>query len=256
MKERKQNYDRLMGFALDQGLSLFGVADVAGIREEFSLEGKLREKFDWGISLGKRLLDAVLEEIKDRPTRLYFHHYRQLNFFLDRAAFLLSSYIQDRPTRLYFHHYRQLNFFLDRAAFLLSSYIQESGFQALPIPASQIIDWDRQKAHLSHKKVGYLAGLGFIGRSNLLVNPELGARFRLVTVLTDMPLEADKPLEGDCGTCMKCLEPCPAQAIAEKKEEFDHRACFEKLKEFKKSGIVGQHICGVCVKACPGFKRE
>jgi len=226
MKERKQNYDRLMGFALDQGLSLFGVADVAGIREEFSLEGKLREKFDWGISLGKRLLDAVLEEIKDRPTRLYFHHYRQLNFFLDRAAFLLSSYIQ------------------------------ESGFQALPIPASQIIDWDRQKAHLSHKKVGYLAGLGFIGRSNLLVNPELGARFRLVTVLTDMPLEADKPLEGDCGTCMKCLEPCPAQAIAEKKEEFDHRACFEKLKEFKKSGIVGQHICGVCVKACPGFKRE
>jgi epoxyqueuosine reductase len=225
MKERRQNYERLMGFALDQGLSLFGVADVVGIREEFSLAPKLREKFDWGISLGKRLLDAVLEDIEDRPTRLYFHHYRQLNFFLDRAAFLLSSYIQ------------------------------ESGFQALPIPASQIIDWERQRAHLSHKKIGYLAGLGFIGRSNLLVNPELGSRFRLVTVLTDMPLEADKPLEGDCGTCRKCLEPCPAQAIKEKKEEFDHRACFEKLKEFRKMGIVGQHICGICVKACPGLKQ-
>ncbi len=215
-----------MGFALDQGLSLFGVADIAGIREEFSLGKKLREKFDWGISLGKRLLDAVLEDIKDRPTRLYFHHYRQLNFFLDRAAFLLSSYIQ------------------------------ESGFQALPIPASQIIDWEKQRAHLSHKKVGYLAGLGFIGRNNLLVNPELGAKFRLVTVLTDMPLEADKPLEGDCGTCLKCLEPCPAQAIKEKREEFDHRACFEKLKEFRKMGLVGQHICGVCVKACSGVERD
>jgi epoxyqueuosine reductase QueG len=226
MKERKQNYERLIGFALDQGLSLFGVADIAGIREEFSLAGKLREKFDWGISLGKRLLDAPLEDIEDRPTPLYFHHYRQLNFFLDRAAFLLSSYIQ------------------------------ESGFQALPIPASQIIDWEKQRAHLSHKKVGYLAGLGFIGRSNLLVNPELGARFRLVTVLTDMPLEADKPLEGDCGTCRKCLKPCPAQAIGEKKEEFDHRACFEKLKEFRKMGIVGQHICGICVKACSGLKRD
>jgi len=226
MKERKQNYERLMGFALDQGLSLFGVADIAGIREEFSLGKKLREKFDWGISLGKRLLDAVLEDIKDRPTRLYFHHYRQLNFFLDRAAFLLSSYIQ------------------------------ESGFQALPIPASQIIDWEKQRAHLSHKKVGYLAGLGFIGRNNLLVNPELGAKFRLVTVLTDMPLEADKPLEGDCGTCLKCLEPCPAQAIKEKREEFDHRACFEKLKEFRKMGLVGQHICGVCVKACSGVERD
>ena len=84
MKERKQNYERLIGFALDQGLSLFGVADVAGIREEFSLAGKLKEKLDWGISLGKRLLDAVLEDIEDRPTPLYFHHYRQLNFFLDR----------------------------------------------------------------------------------------------------------------------------------------------------------------------------
>jgi epoxyqueuosine reductase len=226
MKERRQNYQKLMGFALDQGLSLFGVADVVGIREEFSLAKELREKFYWGISLGKRLLDAVLEDIKDRPTRLYFHHYRQLNFFLDRAAFLLSSYIQ------------------------------ESGFQALPIPASQIIDWERQRAHLSHKKVGYLAGLGFMGRSNLLVNPEIGAKFRLVTVLTDMPLEADKPLEQDCGTCLKCLEPCPAQAIKEKREEFDHRACFEKLKEFRKSGIVGQHICGVCVKACSGLKRD
>lgn len=225
MKERKQNYERLVGFALDQGLSLFGVADIAGIREEFSVAGKLREKFDWGISLGKRLLDAPLEDIEDRPTQLYFHHYRQLNFFLDRAAFLLSSYIQ------------------------------ESGFQALPIPASQIIDWEKQRAHLSHKKVGYLAGLGFIGRSNLLVNPELGARFRLVTVLTDMPLEADKPLKGDCGVCRKCLKPCPAQAIKEKKEEFDHRACFEKLKEFRKMGIVGQHICGICVKACSGLKR-
>ncbi len=225
MKERKQNYERLIGFALDQGLSLFGVADIAGIREEFSVAKKLREKFDWGISLGKRLLDAALEDIEDRPTPLYFHHYRQLNFFLDRAAFLLSSYIQ------------------------------ESGFQALPIPASQIIDWEKQRAHLSHKKVGYLAGLGFIGRNNLLVNPELGARFRLVTVLTDMPLEADKPLEGDCGTCMKCLKPCPAQAIREKKEEFDHKGCFEKLKEFRKMGIVGQHICGICVKACSGVKR-
>jgi epoxyqueuosine reductase len=226
MNERRQNYEKLMGFALDQGLSLFGVADVAGIREEFNLAKELRKKFDWGISLGKRLLDAVLEDIEDRPTRLYFHHYRQLNFFLDRAAFLLSSYIQ------------------------------ELGFQALPIPASQIIDWERQRAHLSHKKVGYLAGLGFMGRSNLLVNPEIGARFRLVTVLTDMPLEADKPLEADCGTCTNCLEPCPAQAIKEKREDFDHLACFEKLKEFRKMGIVGQHICGVCVKACPGFKRD
>lgn len=222
MAEEKQNYQKIKEFALDGGLSLFGVADITGMGEEIYLEKKLKKKFNRGISLGKRLIDAVLEDIKDSPTPLYFHHYRQLNFFLDRAAFLLSSRIQ------------------------------ELGFQALPISASQILDWEKQSAHLSHKKVGYLAGLGYIGRNNLLVNPELGARFRLVTVLTDMSLEVDKPLEGDCGECRACLEPCPAQAINERKEDFDHMACFEKLKEFRKQGNIGQHICGVCVKACQG----
>lgn len=225
MAEEKQNYQKIKEFALNGGLSLFGVADITGIREEIWLEKNLKRKFNLGISLGKRLLDAILEDIKDKPTPLYFHHYRQLNFFLDRAAFLLSSHIQ------------------------------ELGFQALPIPASQILDWEKQRAHLSHKKIGYLAGLGFIGRSNLLVNPELGARFRLVTVLTDIPLEVDKPLEGDCGECRACLEPCPARAIKERKEDFDYMACFEKLKEFRNKRIVGQHICGVCVKACPGMSR-
>jgi len=226
MTEKEKNRQKLKNFALEQGISLFGVADITNIREEFLLDKNLKSQFQNAISLGKRLLDSVLEDILDRPTPLYFHHYRQVNFFLDRTAFLLSSYIQ------------------------------ELGFKALPIPASQIIDWEKQRAHLSHKKVGYLAGLGWIGRNNLLVNPEFKARFRLVTVLTDMPLETDRPLNKDCGKCRKCLEPCPAQAIKEQKEDFDHWACFEKLKEFRKLGIVGQHICGVCVKACSGSRRD
>jgi epoxyqueuosine reductase len=218
----QKNCETLKKLALDQGLSLFGVADITGIREEFSFKSSISARFDRAISLGKRLLNSVLLEIEDRPTPLYFHHYRQLNFFLDRAAFLVSFFIQDR------------------------------GFLALPIPASQIIDWERQKAHLSHKEIGRLAGLGWMGRNNLLVNPEFGSRFRLVTVLTDMPLEADKPLTDDCGECLACLDPCPADAIRELREDYDHQACFEKLKEFRKAGIVGQHICGVCVRACAG----
>jgi len=221
MKKEEENYGKLKEFSLDLGLS-FGVADITSAKEEFLLGKELMSGFDRGISLGKRLIDAVLEDIKDSPTPLYFHHYRQLNFFLDRSAFLLSSFIQDL------------------------------GFRALPIPASQIVDWEKQRAHLSHKKIGHLAGLGWIGRNNLLVHPNLGARFRLVTVLTDLPLDPDRPSQLSCGECKKCLKFCPAQAIKEEKEIFDHLACFEKLKEFRKSGIVSQHICGVCVKACVG----
>lgn len=227
MTEEQRNYEKLKKFSLEElGLSLFGVADITGIRDEFILESATVSRFNCALSLGKRLIDPIIDDIKDRPTHLYFHHYRQLNFFLDRASFLLSTFIQER------------------------------GFSALPIPASQTIDWEKQRAHLSHKKVGSLAGLGWMGRNNLLVNQELGARFRLVTVLTDMPLSTDRPLEADCGTCRKCLKPCPAQAIKERQEDFDHLGCFEKLREFRNSGIVGQYICGVCVKACAGISRD
>jgi len=225
MTEDKNNYEKLKEFSVDLGFSLFGVADIAEIKHEFNLPKVSVEKFSRGIALGKRLLDAVIEEIKDRPTTLYFHHYRQLNFFLDRGAFLVASEIQDL------------------------------GFQALPIPASQITDWKKQQSHVSHKKIGYLAGLGWIGRNNLLVNPDIGSRFRLATILTDMPLATDKPLEQDCGSCRACISVCPAKAIHEDMTDFDHWLCFDKLKEFRNSGVVGQHICGVCIRACPGFKQ-
>jgi len=223
--KEQENRESLKNLTSELGVSLFGIADITEARNEFNLDRKLRNTFVRGISLGQRLIQSVLEEIIDRPTPLYFHLYRQVNYFLDRAALLLSVRIQD------------------------------SGYNALPIPASQIIDWERQQGHLSHKKIGHLAGLGWIGRNNLLVNPQLGSQFRLVTVLTDMPLYPDKPLDLDCGECMLCLSSCPAAAIKETKGEFDHQACFEKLKEFRRSGIVSQFICGVCVKACRGFSE-
>jgi len=224
MSDKVGNKESLRKYSEALGFSAFGVADITSIRMSFNLDEELMRKFDRAVSLAKRLLDSIMDDIEDRPTALYFHHYRQLNFFLDRGAFLLASHIQDQ------------------------------GFQALPVPASQIIDWKKQTSHVSHKKVAERAGLGWVGRNNLLVHPAWGSRIRLATVLTDMPLEADAPLERDCGSCRNCLSVCPAGAIKEDRKDFDHLSCFEKLKEFRNSGIVGQYICGVCIKACPGFR--
>lgn len=221
MEKDQKNRAEIEKLAIQSGVDLFGVADVSKIRKEFYLDSDLREKFSFGISLGKGLIRSIIENIKDHPTELYFHHYRQINFFLDRVALVVSSFIQ------------------------------KSGYQALPIPASQIVDWEKQRAHLSHKKIGYLAGLGWIGRNNLLISPSLGAQFRLVTVLTDMPMEPDRLMEADCEDCVRCLSCCPVGAIKLDRKDFDHWACFEKLKVFRRSGIVGQYICGICVKACP-----
>ena len=215
--------ERVRGCAFELGFSLFGAADITSIRGEFLLPAALREKFPLALALGKRLTDGVLEDIEDKPTPLYFHHYRQANFFLDRGAFLLSSFLQDL------------------------------GFDALPVAASQIVDWENQRAHVPHKAIAHLAGLGWIGRNNLLVTPRFGSRVRLVTVLTDAPFgPTGPPLPFSCGSCVRCLAPCPAAAIHETPDAFDHHACYRKLDEFRRRHVVSQHICGVCVKACRG----
>ena len=221
-EDRAVNRRRLQTLAMGAGFDLCGVADVSALRADFLLEPRTRDRFGLALSLGKRLNDAVLDDIGDHPTPLYFHHYRQTNAFLDRSALVLADVIQ------------------------------RAGFAALPIAASQIIDWEGQRAHLSHKHVGRAAGLGWFGRNNLLVNGALGSRLRLVTVLTDMPLEPDAPSADGCGACRACVAVCPAGAIKDRREDFDHVACFEKLKEFQRKGLVSQFICGVCVKACRG----
>jgi epoxyqueuosine reductase len=222
--EKQTNYKTLDAFCKDLGLNFFGVADIAGVKADFTLSKDVVAKVNSAIVIGTRLSAAVLDEIHQEPTRLYSHHYKTANTFLDLCAFRISNLLQDK------------------------------GFYALPVPASQLLDWKTQTAHVSHKHLGVLAGLGWIGRNNLLINSLAGSQLRLATILTDMPLKADKPVKEDCGQCRACVVLCPAGAIKETSGEFDHRACFEKLKEFEKSNTVNQYICGVCVNVCRGKK--
>jgi epoxyqueuosine reductase QueG len=222
----KNNYKpSIKKICIEQGVDLFGVADISKIKDDFALPGELTENLNRAVCLGIRLSQAILKDIKEAPTKIYFHHYRTLNALLDQIALKVTNHIQ----RL--------------------------GFNALPIPASQILDWQNQTAHLSHKKLAVLAGLGWIGRNNLLVNKDLGSQFRLATILTDMSLEADRPSKDGCGTCRLCVTICPAQAIKVEARDFEHNKCFEKLKEFQKQKLADQYICGVCVNVCQGKKR-
>ena len=220
MTERKNNHANLKSFAMENGASLFGAADIAEIKKEFSLLPE--SNLNTAVSIAFRLSRAVLNTIHDSPTKLYFHHYKQANYFLDNLGLRIANFIQER------------------------------GFNAMPIPASQVIDREAQKGHISHRKIAQLAGLGRIGRNNLLVTPDFGAGVRLATILTDLPLEYDEPLKKqDCGQCMECVSLCPAGAIKEKTEDFDRMACYGQLDIFRKKCQIGHHICGICVKACP-----
>jgi len=223
----RNNRTALEELSRSRGVVGFGVCRLSDIRtDDFLLPAQTILDLPFAISLALRLAPAVLGTLEDHPNQLYEHHYRQVNFALDRLA-------------------------LD-----LATLIQNLGAQALPVAASQLVDWQNQRGHLSHKRVAVGAGLGWLGRNNLLVTPQHGAQVRLVTILTDLELNPNRPLERGCGSCHACIAACPAKAIGENPAEFKHLDCFAMLKEFQSKRHVSQYICGLCVKACAGSDRS
>jgi epoxyqueuosine reductase QueG len=215
--------EKVEGWLRDLDVDTFGIADMSCYGEEITGIGDLAtNELPFAVSFGIVLSVGVLSTLKDGPTQLYLHHYRQLNYRLD-----------------------MIGYFLGRS-------IEREGYRAIPFAASQVVDWQRQRGHINHKKVGVMAGLGWIGRNNLLVHPLFGSQVRYNTVLTDMPLEANRELGRDCGSCTACVAACPAGAIRTERSEFDHHGCYEMLGRFRKERNIGHHICGVCVKICGG----
>jgi epoxyqueuosine reductase len=204
-------------------IDVFGTGDMSLYdRELLGLDESAKERLPFAISFGLVLSKGIMDTIIDGPHLLYLHHYRQLNYRLDMIGYFLSKEIEKK------------------------------GYTALPFAASQLIDWKNQKAHISHKHTGIISGIGWIGRNNLLVHPVFGAHVRYNTVLTDMPLIADKVLNRDCGKCRACIDKCPAGAIRDEQSQFDHHGCYDMLTHFKNKRNLGHHICGICIKACKG----
>jgi len=168
--------------------------------------------------------------------------------------------IIDRPTPTYASAYRTANLVLDQIALFTTNILHKDGFSSLPIPAAQ--RWDKDNAYpaISHKAVGNMAGLGWQGKSLLLVNPTYGPRIRLVSVLTNAPLVVDGPIKNRCGDCLLCRNACPAEAIKgigteyhykTREEAFDWKRCEEKINELSKLADIDANVCGICITVCP-----
>ena len=123
----------------------------------------------------------------------------------------------------------------------LTRFIEDHGYEATPIPNDYYnwpaIEYDNGKIKenwsrpVSYEKpmpdvfihfriAAYLAGLGEIGYSKLLLTPEFGPRQRLACILTEAPLQPDPIYEGPpiCDRCMLCVKECSAGAISEKEK--------------------------------------
>jgi epoxyqueuosine reductase len=103
------------------------------------------------------------------------------------------------------------------------------------------------------------AGVGWHGKSTMLVSEKLGTWFFLAEILTTLDLEPDAPARDRCGTCARCIDACPTGAITAP-HKLDARRCISYLTIEHKTAIplelrplIGDRIygCDVCLEVCP-----
>jgi epoxyqueuosine reductase QueG len=199
--------------------------------------------YPFGISLGKKLDDSILDNLIDGPTLEYYNHYNNIN---NELADLTQRIHEDL-------HTIKINSIPIKPTISLGSGDYEKYLKSL--------SYD-----ISHKMVATRAGLGWIGKTDLLISKKFGPRLRLVTILLDrdpgiiaIPIDKSK-----CGKCNICVEKCPAQAAngilwnikVHRDNFFNAFKCREKCGELAKQRLdVDERICGLCVSVCPIGKK-
>jgi epoxyqueuosine reductase len=148
---------------------------------------------------------------------------------------------------------------MDKAAEAVALVLRGRGYRALPVISTYSMDQKAIVGQISHKAVAHQAGLGWIGRNQLLVTPEFGPRIRLMTVITDAELdEGPGPLPNRCGTCRACIDGCPLRALhysefidhtEDRAKVFDFMKCHRQEKAWLERPVP--KFCALCISNCP-----
>lgn len=104
------------------------------------------------------------------------------------------------------------------------------------------------------------SGLGWVGKNSNLIHPKHGSFFFVAELIIDLELEPDGPMKDYCGTCTKCIDACPTDAIVEP-YVVDGSKCISYLTIELKDAILPGHFkdqmdgwmfgCDVCQDVCP-----
>jgi len=127
----------------------------------------------------------------------------------------IISEISKGPTKKYYQEYNRVNNLLADLCNHAADMITKEGHKAIALEATiKVVDLSNIDKQLPHKTVATKAGLGWIGKSALLITKRYGAAVRLATVLTDAELDLAEPVEKSmCGDYQQCVDHCPAKAI-------------------------------------------
>jgi len=228
----------LRTLALSLGADYFGVADLSSAHEFILAQGGDRvARYPRAVTIGMVLQDSLVDLLPDK----------------DPAGAIVYRH----------NSYDVVNQMLDQISVRVANELQRAGYSAFPVPASKRTDDEHICGIFSQKLAAHLAGLGWIGKSCLLITPDHGPRVRWVTVLTDAPLlPTGSPLEQQCGKCTACVDICPQHAFTgrsfdrnePREARYDAAACDRYFKELEKSRGVG--VCGLCLYVCPHGRKS
>jgi len=207
----------------ENGISLVGFGDVADIKRP------LTEKYPIAISIAIAYEKELIKSLDKNPQA----------FFKKRTEVIAA-----------------LKKAIETATALLAGW----GFDYyVSAYTGKISDLAKLHKDFSHKSAATRAGLGWIGRSSLLVTPEYGPRLRLASILTNAPFKVGRPIiEDGCSKCRLCADTCPYKTINNinwqaglaRDSLFDAQTCFDKGAGFYKQGDKA-YRCGECLRVCP-----
>ncbi|MEX2162225.1 MAG: tRNA epoxyqueuosine(34) reductase QueG [Anaerolineales bacterium] len=120
--------------------------------------------------------------------------------------------------------------------------------------------WYTDSGPLLERELAQRAGLGWIGKNSMLINPERGSYFLLAEILLGLELPVDAPMASDhCGSCTRCIKACPTQCILDDRT-LDATRCIsyltielkgsidEELRPLMQDWVYG---CDICQVVCP-----
>ena len=211
-QKMKGETERIKDHALKLGADLVGVADASSLKGIDTYVPNLFVSFPRAISIAVRV-----EKFGSKVEEINYSFTKQIEL-------------------------------LENIALRVSNFIHDKGFKTLIIHPEDRIDPAGERGLISNKAVAKAAGIGWLGKSLLLVTPKYGPRVRLVSIFTDMPLIPDRPLACQCKDCQVCIDACPEKAL--KNVEFvDHPRRREEVLDLTK--CKGESDCKVCMLICP-----
>jgi len=250
---------KIKEYAKKLGGDVAGVADLALLKGIKTKPSNLLDGYTRAISVGKRYDDGIFDMIEETriPSTAYAVNSRNLNIHLDMIAEHLVDHIKGEGYKAHAIPCSQSA----QMAAKLTPDLFESG-------TDDSFDWEPfTSSDLPNKAVARAAGLGWFGKHMLMINPKLGPTFRLVSIITNMPLDPDKPLDKQkCGKCTLCVDACPTNAIKgisfdgippALNEILDLPRCRDLLwKKYAVKPDIKLPICGVCLSVCPWRKKS